>query len=227
MTDSATIPIAADDGVSDKVHVPWKPIGRNPSGRNPIGRAVPGATTSADPCVDPVAMDQAWIEDHYPIVHRAAWTMTGDVWAAEDLAQETFVVALDCWNGFQGRSSRLTWLYGILLRLRQRRSRTLSRLQRRIETYAGLRPPQRAPDPIDEQMQTEWNASVWSLVRRLPKRQADAVTLRFAQQLTYQEIADAAGCSLGTAKSRVHEGLKKLRAHPECHDLMQQLSQQR
>ena len=65
-------------------------------------------------------MDQAWIETHYPPIHRAAWWMTGNLIEADDLAQQTFVVALDRWHTFDGRSEPSTWLFGILLRLKSR-----------------------------------------------------------------------------------------------------------
>ncbi len=163
--------------------------------------------------------DDQWVAAHYPRIHRAAWLMTGDAWAAEDLAQETFVVAIDRWNRFAGRSSRATWLYGILMRLRRRRARTLARLRRRIEEYVSRKNPDQTRDPKTEFAYQQWRESIWAEVARLPDAQREAVLLRFAEGLTYEEIAQAVGCAAGTAKTRVHHGLKRLRRNTDLERL--------
>jgi len=136
-----------------------------------------------------------WIAQYYPRIHRAVWMMTGDRWEAEDLAQETFVVALDRWNQFEGRSSDATWLYGILVRLAQRRTRSLSRMRRRLMQYVernGLVQVNdlRNQDPQAELARKQWRESVWADVARLPPAQRIAVTLRFAEEMSYEQIEE-------------------------------------
>ncbi|MEL6108950.1 MAG: RNA polymerase sigma factor [Planctomycetota bacterium] len=162
--------------------------------------------------VDPVVMTDPWIREVYPRIHRAAWALTGQVSLADDLAQETFVVALDQWESFGGRSSRMTWLHGILIRLCRKRHRSTTRLRRRITAYWTRKSaPNESPDVALEVAQHEWNESVWAEVAKLPRRQSEAITLRFACEMTYAEIASAVECAEGTAKTRVHHGLKSLR----------------
>jgi RNA polymerase sigma-70 factor (ECF subfamily) len=161
-------------------------------------------------------IDNAWICENYPRIHRAAWLMTGDAWEAEDLAQETFVIALDRWEKFEGRSSHATWLYGILIRLHQRRTRSLSRMRRRLAEYvlrsgATQLGSAKTENPQSKLSQQQWRESVWADVAALPSAQSIAVTLRFAEGMSYQQIAETIGCAVGTAKTRVHHGLKRLR----------------
>ncbi|MEO1529980.1 MAG: RNA polymerase sigma factor [Planctomycetota bacterium] len=164
--------------------------------------------SSAD---QPAEMSDAWIRDVYPRIHRAAWAMTGDPSVADDLAQETFVVALDKWDSFDRRSTRLTWLHGILIRTSRKRFRSLARLRRRLEAYWQRDPrPQVSADSSRQLALREWNESVWSEVAKLSRPQAEAITLRFACDMTYEQIAEAVGCPEGTAKTRVHHGLKQL-----------------
>jgi RNA polymerase sigma-70 factor (ECF subfamily) len=142
--------------------------------------------------------------------------MTGDAWAAEDLAQEVFVVAIDKWNRFDGRSSRSTWLYGILVRLNRRHQRTLARLGRRIKNYAfqnetDRNSKQNRHDPSKNLAEQSWRQSVWAEVARLPLPQREAVTLRYSQGLSYEETAAAVGCPVGTVKTRIHHALKRLK----------------
>jgi RNA polymerase sigma-70 factor (ECF subfamily) len=166
-------------------------------------------------------IDDRWIGDHYGRIHRAAWYMTGDAWEAEDLAQETFVVALDRWDRFDGRSSESTWLYGILIRLHRRRRRSFVRMRRRLLGYLD-RAGELAREIDDPQVrlaQQQWRESVWAGVARLPSNQRVAIVLRFAEGMSYQEISDSIGCAVGTVKTRVHHGLKRLRQHVDCDDL--------
>ncbi len=165
-----------------------------------------------------------WICRHYARIHRAAWVMTGDAWEAEDLAQETFAVALEKWKSFQGRSTDATWLFGILLKLRSRRERTLVRMKRRLQEYVDRnRNTKSSEDPQQALSEKRWKESVWASVARLPKPQRDAVTLRYAEGLSYDKIADIVGCPPGTAKTRVHHAIKRLRLDMGEEDRLQEL----
>ncbi len=149
----------------------------------------------------------------FPRIHRAALVMTGNPWDADDLAQETFLVLSREAEKFRGRSRIETWLYGILLNLdRQHRRRSgLRRHSLRVLSENGNadRSAPAADTPIEV---TEWKRSLWSRVAELPESQRHALVLRYSEQLAYQEIADVAGCPLGTVKSRIFNGLAALRA---------------
>jgi DNA-directed RNA polymerase specialized sigma24 family protein len=50
--------------------------------------------------------------------------------------------------------------------------------------------------------QREW---LWDALQKLPPRQRAAIVLRFYEDLTEAQTADAMGCALGTVKSQTHE----------------------
>lgn len=52
---------------------------------------------------------------------------------------------------------------------------------------------------------------VQKMLHELPEKQRVVVLLKFYEDMTYQEIADILCCPLGTVKSRMHEGIGKLR----------------
>ena len=68
----------------------------------------------------------------------------------------------------------------------------------------------RRPAERDEPQQLLVN-NVLDAVRKLPKRQCDAILLRYDLQLTDPEIADTLGMPLGTVKSTLNRALVRLR----------------
>lgn len=56
--------------------------------------------------------------------------------------------------------------------------------------------------------------AVWAAVRRLPVRQRAVIVLRYYEELSEAEIADALGCSRGTVKSQASAALRNLRSDP-------------
>lgn len=157
-------------------------------------------------------VEQLWAE-HGERVRRAALMLTGNVWDADDLVQETFVTVVDSAKPFEGRSAVYTWLYGILLNLDRHRRRRLGTHQRKVEDLK--RQQQSAPDSFpaaDVAVVTkEWKSSLWSHVHQLPEGQRQALVLRYSEELKYDEIAQIMDCPVGTVKSRVFHGLLALR----------------
>ena len=52
---------------------------------------------------------------------------------------------------------------------------------------------------------------VQKILNKLPEKHRIVILLKFYEDMSYQEIADVLCCPLGTVKSRMHEGLEKLR----------------
>jgi RNA polymerase sigma-70 factor (ECF subfamily) len=153
------------------------------------------------------------VEQYFDRIHRAALMLTGNPWDADDLAQETFLIVARQANRFQGRSSIYTWLYGILLNLERRLRRQAGTHRRKLEEVrdqspSGIRSAPAAETSIEV---AEWKMSLWSQVACLPDGQRQVLVLRFSEGLRYDEIAEVLGCPVGTVKSRVFNGLRKLR----------------
>lgn len=54
-------------------------------------------------------------------------------------------------------------------------------------------------------------AWVWDELQSLPPRQRAAIVLRYYEDLTEAQTAEAMGCAVGTVKSQVAQGIKRLR----------------
>lgn len=159
-----------------------------------------------------IALDEV-AREHFARIHRAALILSGNPWDADDLAQETFLVAARQGGAFQGRSAIYTWLYGILLNLERRQRRRGGLHQRKLTVLWDQQRETRAVAPAsDAPLEVrEWKHSLWAQVARLPEGQRQALVLRFSESLRYEEIAEVLECPLGTVKSRIFHGLAGLR----------------
>lgn len=156
---------------------------------------------------------QQLVDQHLDRIHRAALVLSGNPWDAEDLVQETFLLAARKIDGFRGDSAPYTWLYGILLNVERRHRRRHGTWRRKLDTlYQHYDPRSQSVPSADRAVQVaEWKASLWSQVARLPDAQRQTLVLRFSEGLQYEEIAQVLSVPLGTVKSRIHHGLSRLR----------------
>jgi RNA polymerase sigma factor (sigma-70 family) len=120
---------------------------------------------------------------------------------AEDAFQETFLAALRAYPSLRDARNLRGWLVTIA--------------HRKAIDHHRVRG--RAPVPVAEVREEAFNdpdptdGAIWEAVAALPPKQRAAVTLRFASDLTHEEIAAALGCSPAAARRSLHEGLKRLR----------------
>ncbi len=111
-----------------------------------------------------------------------AYALSGSRLAAEVLAQEAFVAACRRWDEIVGYDDPGAWVRRVVA------NRSVSAIRRRIaEARAISRLAVRRPArPAELPGEAE---ELWSLVRRLPKRQAQAVALYYVDMMTVAEIA--------------------------------------
>ena len=135
--------------------------------------------------------------------YRLASVLLGDVSEGEDATHDAFLRAWHGWSSLRDRSSFGPWFSQILVnvcrdRLRRRgRSVTVSELPDRPVESAGW-------DPEREVL--------LQALGRLNADQRTVVVLRFYADRPLEEIARLTGARLGTVKSRLHHGLRALRA---------------
>jgi RNA polymerase sigma factor (sigma-70 family) len=139
----------------------------------------------------------------YAAVVGLVYGLTGSRWVAEDLAQEAFLRAHRDWSHIEGMASPGGWVRRVALNLARSRWRRL-----RLETMARLRPdPETQGSHIVSDPESE---AFWEEVRRLPPRQAQALALRYVEDLPLIEIAEVLGVAEGTVKALLHQGRERL-----------------
>lgn len=134
---------------------------------------------------------------------------------AAEAAQEAFLAAWQGLKSFRGDSSFSTWLYRLasnacvdLLRREGKRRAAVSL----DDEDLNLDVPSALPSPQEEAERRELREQIEEGLRALPPEYRAALVLREIQQLRYDEIGEALGLDIGTVKSRISRGRKKLRS---------------
>jgi RNA polymerase sigma-70 factor (sigma-E family) len=142
---------------------------------------------------------------HAPAAVRLAYLLTGDPHLAEDLTQEAFVRAFGRFRDLRRADAFEWYLRRTLVNL----TRSHFRRKRTERAYLAGQPRQEqtAPPPADPGDRDE----LWSSLQELPAKQRAAIVLRFYEDLSEAQVAEAMGCPVGTVKSLVHRGLERLR----------------
>ncbi len=145
----------------------------------------------------------------YPRIVALVLALSGDHQGAEDVAQEALLRASDRWDRVGSYDRPGAWVRRVALNLSLN-----ARARRRSEAAAvnrlGARPPL---PPADAETDGFWN-----MVRRLPPRQAAAVSLHYLEDLSVADVAAVLGCAEGTAKAHLSKGragLARLLDEPE------------
>lgn len=155
---------------------------------------------------------QSLAQMHSEPLLRCAVTLARDRQLAEDIVQETLFEAWRSIGRFDGRCRFSTWLYGILRHRYLKSIRRLSRVELGGVSVDEIRsPPQSDDDPSRESQKSEDAMQIRKAVTDLPEEHRQVIELRFFADLSLDDIAAALDVPLGTVKSRLHNGLEKLR----------------
>lgn len=154
---------------------------------------------------------EALVREHQQAVYRLAYLILGNAHEAEDVAQEAFLRAFRALDRFDPARQLRPWLLQITANAarnhRRSAGRYLAALQRLVQT---------APEPARTfagssvaQLDAE---ALWQAVRRLSRADQEIIYLRYFLDLSEAETVSVLGVPPGTAKSRLHRALGRLRA---------------
>jgi RNA polymerase sigma-70 factor (ECF subfamily) len=150
--------------------------------------------------------------------YRVAYRLLGNEADALDAIQDGFVKALTHLDGFQGRSSFKTWLLRVVSNAaldlgRQRGRREVLSLE---AAEAGDNSPAQLTTSDDSARgleRADLRRMLDQALATLSKAQRQTFVLHADAGLSYREVADALGISIGTVMSRLYYARQKLRAY--------------
>ncbi len=161
----------------------------------------------------------ALVDEHQRYVYNLALRVVKDENEALDLTQETFVRAWTALPNFKGQSQFRTWLYRIVTNLCYNR---LPYLRRSLNDL-GDDVMEEIPEPnfnvpAQEFESNETRRYLHQAIENLDENYRLLITLRYQNELSYEEIASTLNLPLGTVKTgifRAKEQLRKSLAHLE------------
>lgn len=155
-------------------------------------------------------------------IQRLIGRMVRDVDLVEDIAQETFIRAYRALHQFRGDAQFYTWLYRIavntakkfLLELKRDPTVSESFLANDDEDETSRKKNEPIADDGPESILAakEIATVVNAAMDDLPEDLRQAVTLREIEGLSYEEIATAMNCPVGTVRSRIFRAREAISA---------------
>ena len=150
-------------------------------------------------------------------VYNIAYGILGHHQDAEDVAQDAFLSAWENIGKFQFRSRFSTWLYRIV---KNKCLNHIDQYQRRKTDPTEIddsQPwvPLDTLTPEDEALRMEEKNIVHAALAKLKESHREILVLRELRDLSYEEISEILGCTLGRVKSRLHEARKALKEELE------------
>ena len=151
-----------------------------------------------------------------PIVFAIAYRLVGAN-DAEDVVMETYLKAWKALPNYNERSSLKTWLYRITYNTAMDCLRSRKRQQGKFISQNDLEhdeinelADERQLTPPSTLMKLEIKLLIKKALSLMDNEHRIAIWLRFADDLSYKEIAAATGVNIGTVMSRIFNGKKKL-----------------
>jgi RNA polymerase sigma-70 factor (ECF subfamily) len=144
---------------------------------------------------------------------RAAYGITGDRHAAEDVVADAFLAVYDRISTFDLQRPFAPWFYRIVVNGALKAVRG----NRRTETTPGdyatwlYTQPDSGPGPEASAEYNELRILLLDAIYELPPNQRAALVLRFYLDMDEASIAETLSCPLGTVKWRLHAAKQKLR----------------
>jgi RNA polymerase sigma-70 factor, ECF subfamily len=127
----------------------------------------------------------------------------------EDVLQEAFFIGYRKIGSFREEGSFAAWIYGIAANLIKRRAAQCHKQCAYLEELGIiLEQASGKGDPAEQMVLRE---AIRDALLGLPEKQRSVLMMYLYDNKTYQEIASALGCSLGTIGTRLHRGIKRLR----------------
>jgi RNA polymerase sigma-70 factor (ECF subfamily) len=157
------------------------------------------------------------VRDNQAMVFRTLYRLTGSREHLEDLAQEVFLRLYRALPNFRGDSLVATYIYRIAVNVAQNEWKRRKRVDRPLisiseETSAWEdrleHPEHNAAQKMEEQ---EFRLRVDEQLQGLSNVERTVLVLYHQEERSYEQIASALGMPIGTIRTHLHRGRKKLR----------------
>jgi len=151
-------------------------------------------------------------DKYHKKVYRIAYGVVRQREEALDIVQEVFIKLFRSIKNFKGRSHFFTYLYRMVMNTAIDHARRMGKQPfSSLDEEGSFQPSdevEKGPERtlLHKELEERLN---WAM-DKLPAEQRATLIFREVEGLSYQEMAEAMGCSIGTVMSRLHYGRKRM-----------------
>jgi RNA polymerase sigma-70 factor (ECF subfamily) len=154
---------------------------------------------------------RALLDHYYAPLHYLAYSLLDDAAVADDIVQETLLIALDKIDRYEPGTNLKAWLCRIAIYRCRDVMRWRKIRQKWLGIWSGLAAPS-APARVPERRtaDSELAGELWQAVNQLNDKHRLPIILHFLHGMTGPEIAEILNIKEGTVYSRLHYACRKL-----------------
>lgn len=154
-----------------------------------------------------------FVREYQSFVYQIAMRYLKNIHDAEEIAQDVLIKALDNLESFKFNSNIKTWLYRICVNhsknfLAKKKLRNIFNFFEDSEVLNNYAVDYNDGHKLLENM--EFKERFYKSMEKLPEKQRETFALRYFDDLTYEEISDLLGTSVGGLKANYFQAVKKL-----------------
>ncbi len=156
----------------------------------------------------------AVLAEHDRWLRTVVCARLGEVQAVDEVMQEVALAAVQQKSPLTDASKVAPWLYQLAVRQSLMYRRKQGRRRKLVDRYAARQPADgnsRTPDPLGWLLGEERRRQVREALRRLARRDAEMLLLKYTEDWSYKDLADHLGISLSAVESRLHRARQRLR----------------
>ena len=160
------------------------------------------------------------VRDHQEMVFRTLLRLNGSREHIEDLAQEVFLRLFRALPAFRGEAKLSTYLYRIVVNVAQDEWKRRRRVDRPLVSISSSsaddelgwedRLPHPAPNAEEQLAERQFQESVERQLQQLSAVEKAVLVLYHQEERSYEQIAEALSLPIGTVRTHLHRGRKKL-----------------
>ena len=155
---------------------------------------------------------ERFVADSADRLLRAAYLITWDMADAEDLVQECFLQVARRWPRVRNMDHQTAYARTVLVHLALDEGKRRTRRRAELRQNGALLFEEHQDDAAARVLgRVEASADLMQALGGLPPRQRVALVLRYFEDLSEAEVAEAMSCSVGTVKSTTSRALERLR----------------
>jgi RNA polymerase sigma-70 factor (ECF subfamily) len=156
----------------------------------------------------------AFVRKYQSFVYATAYRYLNNHDDADDAAQEAFIRALGNLHKFKAEAGVKTWLYRITVNvcLNIQRKKKVRSIFKIFDDNDPRDIPLEKHLPDRDIQIKEFEERFLDALSDLPKKQRETFALRYFDEMSYEEISNVLGTSVGGLKANYHQAVKKLSA---------------